>query len=342
MRAAVLQEGGRFAVTEIPTPEPSGNQVLIRVSHCGICGSDLHALRAGSLTVGAVLGHEIAGVVEALGPKVRGLEVGDRVTTISAVPCDQCDRCEAGEYRSCRAGWQVYGYGSVPGGYAEFVLSHSAIIERCPDGLSDVAAALNEPAMVGLHAVRISRLRPGDTAFVIGAGPIGLLVLQAAKIAGARAVCVIEPSAGRRAMATELGATHVFEPGSPGIAAFLRDQTDAGPEVVFECAGARGTLQQAVELVRPGGQVILAGVNAEADEISPLTLCAKECEIRASLGGMDIFRHTLDLIADGRLRTEPMVTRVIGLDEVDAVMQELGTAGCDDVKVLVAPGRRGS
>ncbi|MFN0094488.1 MAG: zinc-binding dehydrogenase [Dehalococcoidia bacterium] len=338
MRAAVLMEGGRFEVRQVPAPEPTGNQILIRVSHCGICGSDLHALRAGQLPVGAVLGHEIAGIVEAVGPKVRGLEAGDRVTTLSAVPCDSCDKCEAGLFRSCRKGWQIYGYGTVPGGYAEFAISHTSVIERIPDGVDEITAALNEPAMVGLHAARISRVRPGDTVVVIGAGPIGLLVLQAAKLAGAANIYVMEPSAGRRAMAKELGATRVFSP-DEDIARFLMETTEAGPEVVFECAGARGTLQKAVELVRPGGQVVLAGVNAEADELSPLTLVAKECEITASLGGADIFRRALDLMAAGRIRTAPMVTRVIGLDEVDAVMQELGTASCDDVKVLVAPGR---
>ncbi len=339
MRAAVLIENGRFEVQEFPDPVPTGNQVLIRVSHCGICGSDLHALRAGTLKPGSVLGHEIAGIIEGLGPKVRGLEVGDRVTTLSAVPCDSCDRCEAGEFRSCRPGWQIYGYGSVPGGYAEFVLSHASIVEKAPDGLSDIAAALNEPAMVGLHAARISRVRPGDTVVVIGAGPIGLLALQAARLAGASYVYVLEPSAGRRAMAMRVGATRAFDGATDDIAAFLAQVTEAGPEVVFECAGARGTLQKAVELVRPGGQVVLAGVNAEEDEISPLTLIGKECEITASLGGADIFRRALDLMAEGKIQAEPMVTRIISLDEVDAVMQELGTAGCDDVKVLVAPGR---
>jgi (R,R)-butanediol dehydrogenase/meso-butanediol dehydrogenase/diacetyl reductase len=339
MRAAVLVEGGRFAVREVPTPEPTGNQVLVRVSHCGICGSDLHALRAGTLAQGAILGHEIAGVVEAVGPKVRGLEAGDRVTTLSALPCDRCERCEAGEFRQCLNGWQVYGYGTIPGGYAEYVISHASVIEKCPDGLGDVAAALNEPAMVGLHAARISRVRPGDTAVVIGAGPIGLLVLQAVRLAGASTVFVLERSEGRRAMAKRLGATAVFEGRDDEIVRALNAATDAGPEVVFECAGAPGTLQRAVELVRPGGQVVLAGVNAEADEISPLTLVAKECEVTASLGGADIFRRALDLMAEGRIQTEPMVTRVIGLEEVDEMMQVLGTAGCDDVKVLVAAGR---
>jgi len=177
---------------------------------------------------------------------------------------------------------------------------------------------------------------------VIGAGPIGLLVLQSVLLSNLANCWVIEPSAGRRELALELGATAVFDPASDDIAAYLFEQCEAGgPDVVFECAGAKGTLQKAVEWVRPGGQVMVPGVNMEPDEISPLALVAKECEIQASLGGMDLFRTALDLLAAGKIRPEAMVTKIISLDEVDEVCQSLGTAGDDNVKVLVAPGRSG-
>ncbi len=337
MRAAVLVEGGRFEVQEIPTPEPTGNQVLMRVSYCGICGSDLHAVRAGTLAPGAVLGHEIAGEVVALGPDVRGLEAGDRVTTLSAVPCDSCDPCKAGLYRSCAKGWQIFGYTGVPGGYAENLLTHASIVQKTPDGLSDAEAAWNEPSIVGLHAVRASRLRPGDTSVVIGAGPIGLLVLQSIRLANPGPVFVVEPSAGRRATAKALGATEILNPFEDDVPAFLMAHTEVGPDVVFECAGARGTLQKAIEYVRPGGQVMVPGVNMEEDEVSPLAMVGKECEIVGSLGGAEHFGTALDYLARGLIRVEPMTSRVIGLDEVDEVFQSLGLPGSDDVKVLVAP-----
>jgi (R,R)-butanediol dehydrogenase/meso-butanediol dehydrogenase/diacetyl reductase len=342
MRAAVLVEGGRFEVRDIPRPEPAGNQVLLRVSYCGICGSDLHAVRAGTLAPGAVLGHEISGEVAALGPAVRGLEVGDHVTTLSAVPCDACDQCEAGLFRSCRKGWQVFGYTGVPGGYAEYVLTHSSIVQKKPEGLSDAAAAWTEPSIVGLHAVRASRLRLGDTSVVIGAGPIGLLVLQSIRLANPGPVYVVEPSARRAATAKAVGATEVLNPFEDDVAAFLAARTEVGPDVVFECAGARGTLQAAIEYVRPGGQVMVPGVNMEPDEVSPLAMVGKECEIVGSLGGGDLFATALDYLARGLIRVEPMTTRVIGLEEVDDVFQSLGLAGSDDVKVLVAPNGRES
>jgi (R,R)-butanediol dehydrogenase / meso-butanediol dehydrogenase / diacetyl reductase len=342
MRAAVLRDGGRFAVEEVPDPVPTGRQAVLRVTYCGICGSDLHALRAGSLPQGAILGHEIVGEIVALGPDARGFEVGDRVTTLSAVPCDACEKCKAGLYRSCEKGWQVFGYTGLPGGYAELLLTHTSGLLKVPDGLSDLGAALNEPTMVGLYAARASRVRTGDNVAIIGAGPIGLLVLQSVLLASPANCWVVETSGGRREKAHELGATGVFDPLTDDMAAFFLAQCEmGGPDVVFECAGAKGTLQKAIEWVRPGGQVMVPGVNMEIDEVSPLTMVAKECEIKASLGGMDLFRTALHLLAAGKITPETMVTRTIGLDEVDEVCQTLGTRGDDNVKVLVAPGRNG-
>ncbi|MBI2764660.1 MAG: alcohol dehydrogenase catalytic domain-containing protein [Chloroflexi bacterium] len=340
MKAAVLRAGGRFAVEDVPDPVPTGRQAVLRVTYCGICGSDLHALRAGTLPEGAILGHEVVGEISALGPEARGFEVGDRVTTLSAVPCDECEQCRAGLYRSCEKGWQVFGYTGLAGGYAELLLTHTAVLEKAPESLTDIGAALNEPSMVGLYAARASRVRVGDNVAIIGAGPIGLLVLQAVLLMNPANCWVIETSAGRLAKARELGATAAFDPTTTDMAAFfLNNCATGGPDVVFECAGAKGTLQRAIEWVRPGGQVMVPGVNMELDEISPLTMVGKECEIKASLGGMDLFRIALDLIAEGKIRPEAMVTRVIGLDEVDEVCQTLGTRGDDNVKVLVAPGK---
>lgn len=338
MKAAVLRDGGRFVVEETPDPVPSGRQAVMRVTYCGICGSDLHALRAGSLPLGAILGHEIIGEVVALGPEARGVEVGDRVTTLSAVPCDQCEKCKAGLYRSCEKGWQVFGYTGLAGGYAELLLTHSAVLQKVPEHVSDVSAALNEPSMVGLYAARASRVRTGDNVAIIGAGPIGLLVLQSVLLSNPGNSWVVETSAGRRAKALELGATAAFDPTEVDMAAFFLAHCDTGgPDVVFECAGAKGTLQKAIEWVRAGGQVMVPGVNMDVDEVSPLTMVGKECEIKASLGGMDLFRPALDLIAAGKIRSESMVTRIVRLDEVDEVCQTLGTRGDDNVKVLVAP-----
>lgn len=340
MRAAVLRAGGRFAVEQLPDPVPTGRQAVLRVIYCGICGSDLHLLRAGGLQEGAILGHEIVGEITALGPEARGFEVGDRVTTLSAVPCDACPKCEAGLYRSCEKGWQVFGYSGLAGGYAELLLTHTTVLEKVPADLADLRAALNEPTMVGLYAARASRVRTGDNVAIIGAGPIGLLVLQSVLLSSPANCWVIETSAGRRAKALECGATAAFDPRELDVAAFFNANCEmGGPDVVFECAGAKGTLQKAIEWVRAGGQVMVPGVNMEEDEVSPLTMVGKECEIKASLGGMDLFRTALDLISAGKIQPERMVTRVIGLDEVDEVCQTLGTAGNDEVKVLVAPGK---
>jgi len=292
------------------------------------------------LPEGAVLGHEIVGEIAALGPDARGFEVGDRVTTLSAVPCDGCAKCKAGLYRSCEKGWQVFGYSGLAGGYAELLLTHTEALEKVPDALADLGAALNEPTMVALYAARASRVRTGDNVAVIGAGPIGLLVLQSVLLSSPANCWVIETSAGRRSKALECGATAAFDPRELDMAAFFSANCEmGGPDVVFECAGAKGTLQKAIEWLRPGGQVMVPGVNMEEDEVSPLAMVGKECEIKGSLGGMDLFKTALDLIAAGKIQPERMVTRVIGLDEVDEICQTLGTSGNDEVKVLVAPAK---
>jgi (R,R)-butanediol dehydrogenase/meso-butanediol dehydrogenase/diacetyl reductase len=279
----------------------------------------------------------VTGEIIELGPEVEGFEVGDRVTTLSAIPCDACDPCKQGLYRSCEKGWQVFGYSDAPGGYAEEIVTHASIMAKVPEGMSDLAAAFNEPSIVGLHAVRASRLRLGDKAVVIGAGPIGLLVLQSVLLANEGPVYVVEPSAGRRQMALEFGATEVWDPFNEDVAALITARTTIGADVVFECAGAKGTLQQGLELVRPGGQVMVPGVNMEPDEVLPITMIMKECEIKGSLGGGDLFETALEYLAAGKIRSEPMVSRVISLEEVDDVFQSLGTPANDAVKVLVAP-----
>ena len=217
------------------------------------------------------------------------------------------------------------------------VLSHASIIQKTPDGLDDISAAWNEPSIVGLHAARISRVRPGDTVAVIGAGPIGLLTLQAVRLTNPGPIYVVEPSKGRGAMARQVGATAVLDPFTDDVSGFFIHNTDVGPDVVFECAGAKGTLQAAISYVRPGGQVVVPGVMMEDDEVSPLTMVGKECEIVGSLGGGEQFGTALQYLAAGLIDVKPMVSRVIGLEEVDEVFQTLGLPGSDDVKVLVAP-----
>jgi len=313
MRAAVLRDGGRFRVEDVPDPVPTGRQAVLRVIYCGICGSDLHALRAGALPQGAVLGHEIVGEITALGSEARGFEVGDRVTTLSAVPCDECGNCATGLYRSCEKGWQIFGYTGLAGGYAEQLLTHTAVLQKAPESLSDIGAALNEPSMVGLYAARASRIRTGDNVAIIGAGPIGLLVLQSVLLSTPANCWVVETSEGRRAKALECGATDAFDPTTIDMAAFFLAHCETGgPDVVFECAGAKGTLQKAIEWVRPGGQVMVPGVNMELDEISPLTMVGKECEIKGSLGGMDLFRTALDLLTAEKARAKNIAVAGVG------------------------------
>ena len=138
-------------------------------------------------------------------------------------------------------------------------------------------------------------------------------------------------------MALDFGATEAFDPFNEDVLEIITNRTTIGADIVFECAGAKGTLQQGIELVRPGGQVMVPGVNMEPDEVSPMTMVGKECEIKGSLGGGDLFDTALEYLAACKIQSEPMVTKIVSLEEVDEVFQSLGTPANDAVKVLVAP-----
>ncbi len=342
MRAAVLQEDGRFAVQEMPDPEPRSFEALLRVAYCGVGAADVQAAVSqasggNGANSGTVLGREISGEIVALGEDAIGFKVGDRVTTLSSAPCDACPECRESRFESCSGGWRTLGRSDHPGGFAELVTTHIASMLKLPDELSDRAGALTDPARVAVHAVAQSRLTLGASAAIIGAGGAGLLTLQAARLNSPAAIYVVDASAERRSRALELGATEAFDANAEGTSAALLDRTGIGPDVVFDCAGAAGTMQQAAQWARPGGQVMLVTPNLGEDELEPSRLIVREIEFKAGGGGMQPLRDALGYLAAGRIDAEAVVTRSAGLDDLNDVLDSLRKDGSDEGKVLVAP-----
>ena len=332
----------RVELREVPEPEPSAGRAVVEIACCGVCGTDLEAWVTGSPYNPAICGHEWAGTVAKLPADVLDLREGDRVAIGIAPACGACDPCRAGDPAHCMPAFLgMLGRGPLAGahgGFARAIAVEAARLVPVRAGLSDQTAALLEPTAVALHAVRRAGLRVGDGAVVLGAGPIGLLVLQCALAAGAGAVAVVEPQPVRRERAKQLGASAVLDPAQDDVAAQLRQALGPlGPDVVFECAGAGGTLAQAGALVRRGGTVALVGLAAQPAEIHPGAWLAQELRLVASLGyEREEFELVQALLSEGRISSEALVSSRAPLRELPDVFERLHSHP-DEIKVLIDP-----
>lgn len=335
MKAVVVCAPGALSVEDVSDPIPTAGQAVLRVAACGICAMDLRLHQAGNLPAGTVLGHEFCGEVVEPGGHLR---TGQRVTALPIHSCGRCERCRSGLGAYCDERHDI-GLGDRAGAYAEFVAVAAHETVRLPDGVDDDHGALAEPLAVSLHAVNVGRIRRGESCLVIGAGPIGIGIALWAKHFGAHDVIVAERCASRRAIAERMGATHVLDPEQEDLPAALERITGEGPNVVFEAVGEPGLIEQAIELVRFRGRLVVAGMCLAPDPIQPALALAKEASIFFSLSyEKDDFQYTIDMIDQERITPAAMITERIGLDGVEAAFAALEKPD-QQCKVLVQPGR---
>ncbi|NQW17716.1 MAG: zinc-binding dehydrogenase [Chloroflexi bacterium] len=325
MRAAVYQGGQRFSIDELPTPSPEPGQVLIKVNMCAICGTDVHAFLYDIAPPGTVLGHEYCGVIVEVGSEITRWKVGDRVIGGGGEP-------PAGSEPAVRAeprfNYRTMGFpeGSIRG-YAEYIAMDEWQPLAVPDGVPDEAAAMCEPSAVAVHAVRKSRVRVGDSVGVIGAGPIGLLVAQVARAAGASKVMISEPTPGRKAAAMSIGCDAVFDPTEQDVEREMVAMTNGlGPDVVFDCAGIKGTLDQAFNIVRRAGEVVLVAVPWEEMPVRAVDWMARETEFKASWGSLPSeWPVALNMMAKGQLSMASLILEqsYVPLEGIQAAFEAL-------------------
>ncbi len=334
---AVVQHGPRdLRVEEIPLPRPGPGDVLVRVRANGLCGSDLHFWKHATYGPGVVLGHEVAGEIAAVGEDVAGLRPGDTGAVHTGRPCGRCDRCRDGLAYYCKDGLAL-GTGRGNGGLAEYVCAPADLFLPAPPGLDLAVAAFAEPLANGLRALERPEAARARSALVIGAGPIGLVCLAAAKRAGVAHVVAIEGRARRRAAALALGADEVVHPTGEDVAAAVRRAFGHGPELVIEAVGLPETIDQALRFVRPRGTVLVMGVCLEPVPLRPMRLMLKELSLCSSLGcERPEHRRAVDLLARGEVDARGLVTRRVPLEETADAMAALAT-GADEIKVVVEP-----
>ena len=339
MRAAFFQGAGKpLLIGSMADPAPEADEVIIGVARAGICGSDLHVTEYDAVPPGTVLGHEFAGEIVALGSAVKGdWRVGDRVTALPIHACHQCEACDMALPALCSHAQFTGTLMNRPGAYAEFVAARAPMLQRLPDGVSIDEGGMIEPLAVAHHTVEMAAIRKGEVVLVIGAGPIGAAVTLFARLAGAAHVVVSEPSAARRVLAMELGATATIDPRSENVATRFRALAGRSPQVVFECVGIPGLIKQTIELAGVRGRVVVAGVCFGEDSITPLVGFSKEVSVQFTQCYTERnFERVIDLIARGEAKVAPLHTQTVGLAELPETFEALRTAA-DQCKVLIDP-----
>ncbi|GAA2447594.1 zinc-binding dehydrogenase [Actinomadura vinacea] len=355
MRAALTKDN-TLVVTEVPDPVPQEGQLLVRTLACGICGSDLHALRHPDAFMdttrrsggtpydprdGLVFGHEFAGEIVGHGPGTeRTLPVG---TAVCGPPIGLGPQ-----------GAGIIGYAPMyPGGYGEYMILNEGLAFAVPDGLAPEVAALTEPFSVAARAVGRSGIGAGDVSVVLGLGPIGLGVVATLKARGHGPVLAVDFSPRRRALAERLGADELIDPAvsSPydrwsdlGVPTGTTDRmaaemlgTPVRAAVVFECVGVPGVLGQVIEGAPAGSTIMLVGVCMQSDRVEPGIAVSKELTVRGSFGAVPAeYRATLDDIAAGRIDAGAIITGTVGLDGVAGAFEELA-APERHAKIVVVP-----
>jgi (R,R)-butanediol dehydrogenase/meso-butanediol dehydrogenase/diacetyl reductase len=325
MRAAVYKGKHKLEIEDIAVPEVGPKDVLIDVAYCAICGTDVHGVLYDVVPLGTVLGHEYSGTIVEVGSDVSKWKVGDRVVGGGGDPPPGKGK---GWDLDPRFNYRTDGLSAKKiRGYADFVRMEEWEPIPIPDGVSEEAAALCEPASVAVHAVRMSQLKLGDSVAVIGAGPIGLFTIQAARAAGATSILVSEPSATRRKAAKKLGADIVIDPMSENTIEASEKMTDGlGVHVAFDCAGIKNTLDQSASMVRPRGQAVLIAVPWEPLPIEAAEWMARHINIQTTFGQEpDDWHTTLKLMQMGKIVVEPMLQEsdFVPLEDIQSAFESL-------------------
>lgn len=336
MRSAVLYQVGQFRIEDGPSRAPGAGEVQVAVLGCGICGSDLHMYRGEHpvLKPPLVMGHEVVGRVTAVGATVVDVNIGDRVVALAARGCGHCDRCLSGDWNQCES-LTVIG-GTYPGGLSEQMLLPADQVIRIPEWIPLREAVLIEVAAVCMHAARRFGRVHGSSFLILGAGPVGLVLARVLVALGAADVVLSDVSPGRRKLAESLAVGEVVNLNETADLAQVRLAHPGGFDGAFDCAGRQATLNQALELTRRGGKVVLVAIFA-GDYVVPM-LSVQRGE--RSIVGVQLYQRSdfegvIALVEARALDLAGLVTHEFALSEVAAAFDLLLDGRSDAGKVLI-------
>jgi L-iditol 2-dehydrogenase len=344
MKALVLNRYSHLDYQDFPAPAPADDEVLVRVRACGVCGSDIHGWdgSTGRRQPPLVMGHEAAGEIAAVGPKVERWRPGDRVTFDSTIYCGACAWCRAGQVNLCENRRVV---GVSPGEYrqhgafAEYVALPTRILYALPDSLEFTRAAMVEPVSIAIHAVQRVKISPADSAVVVGTGMIGLLVVQALRWAGCGNIIAIDLDDKKLALARDLGAHHAVRSDTPDAVARISALTGGqGADFAFEVVGFTATLDLALRALRKSGTAVLVGNLSPKTDFPLQLVVTRELTVLGSCSSAGEYPLCLDLIARGVIQVDPLISAVAPLAEGEAWFQRLSARGAGGLmKVILQP-----
>jgi L-iditol 2-dehydrogenase len=347
MRAAVYRGKDNVIVEDVPVPVIGEGEVLVRVAACGICGTDIKKIHHGFVKPPQILGHEVAGTVVAVGPGVTRWKAGDRVVSFHHVPCGTCFYCERRLFSQCgiyKKTGLTAGFDPNGGGFAEFVRAMPWIAERgmvaIPDGVSFEEATFVEPVNTCLKAVRKARIAPGEHVLVIGAGPIGLLLMMLAKFEGAT-VYVSDPMAERRAKAIEFGAREALDPTTVNVSDWMRSRTEGrGGDAVLLAVPFPKLVDEALAAARPGGRVLLFAQNDPEMriEFGAAAIGIEEKEILGSYSAdVEMQAESAHLVFSRELPVAKLITHRFSLEKFAEGLALAAHPTRESLKVMILP-----
>jgi len=343
MKALLLSKNKHLEMTDLPVPRAEPGEVLVRVAACGICGSDVHGYdgSSGRRIPPIVMGHEAAGRIAAIGSGVTGFTEGDRVTFDSTVYCGTCGYCRRGEVNLCD-NRQVMGVSCADyrraGAFAEFVAVPSRIVYRLPDNLSFEEAAMLEAVSVAIHAVSLAPLSAGSTALVVGAGMIGLLIVQVLRAAGCSRILVTDIDSSRLKLAQDVGA-HTVLSATLDVARQVGELTrGAGVDAAIEAVGQGDSVKASIESVRKGGTVVLVG-NIAPEVMVPLQkIVTRQIRLQGSCASAGEYPRAMELLESGAIQVKNLITAIAPLEEGPLWFERLHAREPNVMKVVLRPG----
>lgn len=354
MRAALWYNKRDIRIEEIKEPEVSKDLVKIKVKWCGICGSDLHEYLAGPIliptqhphplsgkTAPVVLGHEFSGEVVEIGSDVSHIKVGDRVVAEPMVVCGKCPSCLEGKYNLCSS-LGCHGICGTEGGFSEYSVLPERFVHKIPGNLSYERAALAEPVTVGMHSLDRANFKIGQTALVLGAGPIGLGTIECLKAAGASLVICFQRKSIRQDYARRAGADIVLDPNEDNVLATIMELTGGrGVDAAFETTGSEIGFTTAFNSIKSDGTLVITSLWENEIKFNPNFLVFFEKKIVGTMGYRSNYPSTIALMSNGKIKTEGWITKKVHLNDIvkEGFETLSGIEKKEHVKILVTPDR---